>query len=275
MIVRLLNIIILSLCAQLLLAEHFWGVSLDAGTMLQLDNQSNTQMQIGGSASAELDYQYRKHLFIFYTGAAFNMYHVGQRVDDVYEYSTIDPLLPANVLSNRTDKLTTFNLAFPFMLGMQYKKFHIAAGCKVYLKLFGNTTTKAQYDYHMEDDKFYDDFINTQLHHQDILIKAKAFVRPDVRPRVEIGWILKQSYGVKDPIFRLALFAEYGLINTLQQDVYDIPADGIRPTVYYYYQSNDTLIPTKTNNLLVGLQFSYMIDWKNLERKLNSTKMRY
>lgn len=275
MIIRILYIFVFALCTQMLYAEHLWGLSVDAATMCQLDNQSNTHMQAGGSVTAEIDYQYRKQLFVFYTGAAFNVYHVGQKIDDVYEYNSIEPFLKPNVVYDRKDKLTTFNLAFPFMFGIQYKQLHLAAGCKIYLKLIGKTNTKAQYDYYAEDDKFYDDFIAEQLHHQDICIKSDAIVRPDVRPRMEVGWILKQSYGEKDPMFRISLFAEYGVINTLAQNVYDIPTNGIIPTEYYFYQATDIPGGIQVNNLTVGLHLACMLEWPNLERKLNSTKLRY
>lgn len=273
---KLKGLYIVLFCAltQLLSAQHYLGLTIDAAAMCQLDNLPNTHMRVGGIGNVEVDYQYRQRQLILYTGLALGYYSVGQGVDDVYIAHNGNPELEPNVICNRNDQICAPSISIPMMLGAEWYRFYIMGGARGCIAIKPRTHTKALYDNHAEDDKFYNDFLDEILHNQAIHSKGRSALIPDIKARIEAGWHAGYSNNGIGARYRIALFVEYGLLNTQSKPVLT-QFENEEFSLDYIYHAKDCPKNTKVNNLSVGLRFACLFEWKAIERMKNLKNIYY
>lgn len=272
-----------SLCAQRYVeTKHFVGLNLEAGGWVLLPG-GNSKLSTAGGPGAELGFVYefqRKHL-IFQTGvgAEFGMATFHSDSADVVQLGAKDMhgehFEYTYEFGRRTDRYIDVAVEVPLLLGGQWNRFYFLGGAKMKYHVFtrsnveGNFSTYGLYERfdpfrNMPEYEFVDNMESTQA--------VASGLNLDIALSAEIGFRLGEIYqgsGFDVPKqrtqYRLAIFADYGLLNIHRngtKNAIETPAvytahhmlDGVR--------FNDVLSTTyangKLNNLLVGVKFTVL-----------------
>ena len=270
-----------------------WG----AGTL----NQSNALQQLkgGGGAGLDLTYGLEYGHFLFETGLDFrflnsssNYGFTGARQDMTYPYTATDGTIQYPTYYYMVDNMKeTRNMAqigVPVMFGAQFSRYYFLLGAKVGYTLFGNYSQSGKYDI-VVDDPAYTEPYGMGIHEFNGQTNQPiSFKHPEVSLAAEFGidldeWMQAQPkepdpkdkknkkkqvkpgerlpFGREHVHYRLALFAEYGVLNTnatpaakpLEFASNQVP---VQKTNTMLAMNGDT----KLNNLFVGAKFTIQFE---------------
>lgn len=261
-----------------------WGHLGEASLLSKLDNMpSNASLGIGGGLG--LGYELNANHFLFTVGVNANIAHTafdlsgGESSFDAIDTEG-DPLQFVISTNKRKDIYTNYAVQVPLMMGGEFGRFYFLVGAKFDLSAACNTNVKATVrtigDY-TQTLGFIDRFTNMPEHgfYENAPFQAKPgkiSFNPNAMASVELGWRLGEiakgtGYDVPKPkvLYRLALFADYGLLDlhTRGDKEFFTWTDAIiDQDCLNYIGMNDVLSTTRApkavNNLMVGVKFTVL-----------------
>ena len=258
-----------------------WG----AGTL----NRSNAYQQLIGGPGVGLNLSYNLEYghFLFETGLDFRFLNstsaygfTATRQDATYgaEYNYM--------FDNLREMRNMMQVGLPLMFGAQFSRYYFLLGAKVHYSFWGNYSQKGKYDITVNDPVFTEPYgmgIREINGRTNTPIK---FAQPEVSVAAEVGldldeWLQKQPsdskeakkkrqavkpgqrqpFGQEHIHYRVALFAEYGVLNTnatpaAQPVEFDANAVEVQRTNTLLAMNGDT----KLNNLFVGAKFTVQFE---------------
>ncbi|MCM1034345.1 MAG: hypothetical protein NC038_02125 [Paludibacter sp.] len=284
---RFVYLIGLLLCACVLQAQvknyiSVWG-DLGESSLLTDFQGTLSGSSMGVGAGVGFGYELQANHFLFTVGVSANVAHSAFDLSGAeYAFEAIDtesdPLTYIVSADNRKDMYTNTSVQIPLMLGGQFNRFFFLLGAKVDLSAYCASKVKAEIstkgDYpqfidpfeHMPEHGFYDNatFVN----------KGKVTFNPNVMASAEIGWRLGEiargtGYDVPNPktIYRLSLFADYGLLDlhrrgyaepfTWKEDMPVIDENTVNQMKMTDVLST-SVAAKAVNNLMVGVKFTVL-----------------
>ena len=276
---RVYLILFLSVWALLLSGQHYFGVAIGGMANYQFDNVNKTTSRLGGGAEIGGIYQLQKNKFLFQTGLGIN-YSVSVLGVDSMSLSAkmIDtggtPFTYRGVVYDRVDRSNVAELCVPLMLGFRVSLFYALVGAKFAYPLLATTRQTALLTtYGDYNGMFYEDFYDMPQHGyangQSVRSNGKIDFLYDVRACAELGgnWTLS---GLNDSQLAVALFAEYGVLNTLKggnKNLVDVDySQYMNITLNHIYTTmarNEAIV----NNLHVGLRVSLLFPVGGVDSK--------
>ena len=276
---RVYLILFLSVWALLLSGQHYFGVAVGGMANYQFDNIDKTTSRLGGGAEIGGIYQLQKNKFLFQTGLGIN-YSVSVLGLDSMSLSAkmIDtggtPFTYRGVVYDRVDRSNVAELCVPLMLGFRVSLFYALVGAKFAYPLLATTRQTALLTtYGDYNGMFYEDFYDMPQHGyangQPVRSNGKIDFLYDVRACAELGgnWTL---LGLNDSQLAVALFAEYGVLNTLKggnKNLVDVDySQYMNITLNHIYTTmarNGAIV----NNLHVGLRVSLLFPVGDVDSK--------
>ena len=257
------------------------GAYLGAGTV----NQTNALQQLKGGPGAGLDVMYNLEYghFLFETGLDFRFLNSTSAYG--FQATRLDRTYGATytyLFDNLRETRNMLEIGLPVMFGAQFSRYYFLVGAKVHYGLPMGYSQKGQYDITVKDPAFIDPYgmgiydLNGQTD------QKMVFRQPDVSVAAEIGldldeWLQAQPdkkakkakvkpgqrlpFGRQHIHYRVALFAEYGVLNTNGTPKAD-PVAFDANTVEV--KNGNTLLAmngdTKLNNLFVGAKFAIQFE---------------
>ena len=249
-----------------------WG----AGTL----NQSNALQQLIGGPGAGLSLTYNLEYghFLFETGLDFRFLNSTSR----YGFTAMQLEQNTNAeyyyLFDKTHEMRNMlEIGVPVMFGAQCSRYYFLVGAKVHYGLPMGYSQSGKYDIVVKDPMYFEPY-GMGIHELNGETNAPMkFKQPDVSVAAEFGidldeWLQKQPaedknkkkiqpgqrlpFGREHIHYRVALFAEYGVLNTNGTPAAKpIEFAGADPLV----QKSNTMLAmngnTKLNNLFVGAKF--------------------
>lgn len=259
-----------------------WG----AGTL----NQGNTLQQLtgGGGAGIDLLYSMEYGKFRFETGVDFRFLNSTSN----YGFQASRTELNSNaqysyLFDDLKETRNIMQIGVPIMFGAQFSSFYFLAGAKIGYSLWSSYSQSGTYDILINDRALVDGLYGAGIHElngeTNIPIR---FAQPEVSVAAEIGLDLDKwmqlppkqlsakekkkakkiepgqrlPFGREHVHYRVALFAEYGVLNTNAT-----PA--AKPAVFngdLYVQKTNTMLAmngnTTLNNLFVGAKFTIQFE---------------
>ena len=254
-----------------------WG----AGTV----NQSNALQQLKGGPGAGLDFTYNLEYGHFLFEAGLDFRYLNSTSAYGFQASRKDNIYDATyyyMFDNLRETRNLMQVGVPIMFGAQFNRYYFLLGAKVGYSIWGNYKHKGQYDIVVDDPMLLEPYgmgIHSLNGQTDQAIKFK---QPEVSLAAEVGidldeWLQAQPdpkkkknkikpgqrlpFGRENVHYRVALFAEYGVLNTNAT-----PA--AKPVAFsgseLEVQNTNTLLAmngnTKLNNLFVGAKFTIQFE---------------
>lgn len=257
------------------------GSYMGAGTL----NQSNALQQLKGGPGVGLDVTYNLEYghFLFETGLDFRFLNSTSAYG--FQATRLDRTYGAKytyLFDNLRETRNMLEIGIPVMFGAQFSRYYFLVGAKVHYGLPMGYSQKGQYDITVKDPAFIDPYgmgiydLNGQTD------QKMVFRQPDVSVAAEIGldldeWLQAQPdkkakkakvkpgqrlpFGRQHIHYRVALFAEYGVLNTNgtpKANPVDFDAKAVE------VKNSNTLLAmngdTKLNNLFVGAKFAIQFE---------------
>ena len=272
----------------------------------------NPQAVGGVGGGAGLGYQLRYKRFLFTTGAEFQMYNSHTRLGDIVREFPIEQYATMHYAYDyqMQDFWQAGYLQIPLMFGMELSDWYWQLGGKIGLNVLGSSRLSGLLTTRISDDELIDDLQNMYAHalvdNWDFnAAKTVQSVRFGLNAALaaEIGlsldrWLQPQVKNKRKMTdgqrfaqnlhYRVALFAEYGVLNTnnvtnIASDAADIPANftGIlqsqplsSPSDLYTqvgYTSSLSALAARSarlNPLLVGIKVSIFYQLPRQEKKM-------
>ena len=256
------------------------GSYMGAGTL----NQSNVFQQLKGGPGAGLDVVYNLEYghFLFEAGLDFRFLNstsaygfTAQRQDLTYG-ATYNYLF-----DNLNEMRNMAQIGVPLMFGAQFSRYYFLVGAKVHYTLMGSYNHKGMYDIVVNDPAMLEPY-GMGIHELNGNTKQQiVFKQPEVSVAAEVGidldeWLQAQPdpkksakvkpgqrlpFGREHVHYRVALFAEYGVLNTNGTPA-AMPVE--YNTTSALVQNTNTLLAwngdTKLNNLFVGAKFTIQFE---------------
>ena len=276
---RVYLILFLSVWALLLNGQHYFGVAIGGMANYQFDNVNKTTSRLGGGAEIGGIYQLQKNKFLFQTGLGIN-YSVSVLGLDSMSLSAkmIDtggtPFTYRGVVYDRVDRSNVAELCVPLMLGFRVSLFYALVGAKFAYPLLATTRQTALLTtYGDYNGMFYEDFYDMPQHGyangQPVRSVGKIDFLYDVRACAELGgnWTLS---GLNDSQLAVALFAEYGVLNTLKggnKNLVDVDYSQYMNITLNHIYTTMTRNEAIVNNLHVGLRVSLLFPVGGVDSK--------
>ena len=254
-----------------------WG----AGTL----NQKNALQQLIGGPGVGLDITYNLEYghFLFETGLDFRFlnstsaYGFQATRKDLTYGATYNYLF-----DNMREMRNMLEIGVPVMFGAQFSRYYFLLGAKIHYGLPMGYSQKGQYDITVNDPALLEPY-GMGIHDLNGQTNTKmAFKQPDVSVAAEIGldldeWLQKQPdpkakkakvkpgqrlpFGREHIHYRVALFAEYGVLNTNATPA-ALPVEFEASNTEV--QKTNTMLAmngnTKLNNLFVGAKFAIQFE---------------
>ena len=267
------------------LMDKFNGSYMGAGTL----NQSNALQQLigGPGVGINLGYNLEYGHFLFETGIdfrylnsssayGFNALRIDKTYDAKYYY----------LFDRMTEMRHMLQVGVPVMFGAQFSRYYFLVGAKVYYSLMAPYSQKGKYDIVVDDPRLVDPYGMGIYDLNGKTNQPVKFQQPDVNLAIEVGvdldeWLQKQPREDKDakkkqqavkagqrlPFgrehihYRVALFAEYGLLNNNATPAatpveFDANSVEVKQTNTLLAMNGDT----KLNNLFVGAKFTIQFE---------------
>ena len=276
---RVYLILFLSVWALLLSGQHYFGVAIGGMANYQFDNVNKTTSRLGGGAEIGGIYQLQKNKFLFQTGLGIN-YSVSVLGVDSMSLSAkmIDtggtPFTYRGVVYDRVDRSNVAELCVPLMLGFRVSLFYALVGAKFAYPFLATTRQTALLTtYGDYNGMFYEDFYDMPQHGyangQPVRSNGKIDFLYDVRACAELGgnWTLS---GLNDSQLAVALFAEYGVLNTLKggnKNLVDVDYSQYMNITLNHIYTTMTRNEAIVNNLHVGLRVSLLFPVGGVDSK--------
>ena len=257
------------------------GSYMGAGTL----NQSNALQQLKGGPGVGLDVTYNLEYghFLFETGLDFRFLNSTSAYG--FQATRLDRTYGATytyLFDNLREMRNMLEFGIPVMFGAQFSRYYFLLGAKVHYGLPMGYSHKGQYDITVDDPAYIDPYgmgiydLNGQTN------QKISFKQPDISLAAEIGldldeWMQAQPdpkakkakvkpgqrlpFGREHIHYRVALFAEYGVLNTNgtpKANPVDFDANAVE------VKNSNTLLAmngdTKLNNLFVGAKFAIQFE---------------
>ncbi len=257
------------------------GSYMGAGTL----NQSNALQQLKGGPGAGLDITYNLEYghFLFETGLDFRFLNSTSAYG--FQATRRDLTYGATytyLFDDLREMRNMLEIGLPLMFGAQFNRFYFLVGAKVHYGLPMGYSQKGLYDIVVNDPAMLEPY-GMGIHELNGQTNQKmAFKQPDVSVAAEIGidldeWLQAQPdpkakkakvkpgqrlpFGREHIHYRVALFAEYGVLNTNatpKANPVEFATDNVE------VQKTNTLLAmngdTKLNNLFVGAKFTIQFE---------------
>lgn len=269
--------------------------------------QPNALGSVGGGAG--IGYQLRYRRFLFTTGAEWQMYNSATHFAPFSRSFAMSPyptMRYAYSYTNVHDQWQAGYLQIPLLFGMELENWYWQAGAKVGLNLLGSSRLKARLTTSIHDEELIGDFHDMDSHAlvsdyavssarqtvefgmnaalaAEIGLSLDRWTRPTVRSGRKPTAAQRFAMGLH---YRLALFAEYGVLN-IQKDgnvsatATDVPADfaaamGVQDKAADLYEkvSYGSTLATQSargarlNPLLVGVKLSVYYELPRKVKKM-------
>ena len=258
-----------------------WG----SGTL----NQSNALQQLKGGAGVGFNATYNLEYghFLFETGLDFRFLNSASNYGFNVQRADLTYGAKYNYLfDNLAETRNMMQIGIPVMFGAQFSRYYFLLGAKVHYSFWNNYSQKGKYDIVVEDPMYLEPY-GMGIHDLNGQTNQKIqFRQPDVSIAAEVGidldeWLQAQPrtdkdakkrqqrvkagqrlpFGREHVHYRVALFAEYGVLNTngtpAAQPV-EFTANNVNVA-----NSNTMLAMngnTKLNNLFVGAKFTVQFE---------------
>lgn len=262
--------------------DKFNGAYMGAGTI----NQSNALQQLRGGAGAGLDVTYNLEYghFLFETGLDFRFLNSTSAYG--FQAKRIDKAYPGTEyyywFDNTRETRNMFEIGVPVMFGAQFSRYYFLVGAKIHYGLPLGYSQKGSYDITVNDPALIDPYGMGIYDLNGKVNQPMQFKQPDVSVAAEIGldldeWLQAQPdpkakkkkvnpgqrlpFGREHIHYRVALFAEYGVLNTNATPAAQ-PVEFSAKNVEVE-QGNTFLAmngDTKLNNLFVGAKFTVQFE---------------
>lgn len=254
-----------------------WG----AGTL----NQNNALQQLIGGPGVGLDITYNLEYghFLFETGLDFRFLNSTSAYG--FQATRKDLTYGADynyLFDNMREMRNMLEIGVPVMFGAQFSRYYFLLGAKIHYGLPMGYSQKGQYDITVNDPALLEPY-GMGIHDLNGQTNTKmAFKQPDVSVAAEIGldldeWLQKQPdpkakkakvkpgqrlpFGQEHIHYRVALFAEYGVLNTNATPA-ALPVEFEASNTEV--QKTNTMLAmngnTKLNNLFVGAKFAIQFE---------------
>ena len=257
------------------------GTLYGAGTL----NQSNALQQLIGGAGAGLDLTYNLEYghFLFETGLDFRFLNstsaygfTATRIDKTYGATY-------NYLFDRMKETRNMlEIGLPLMFGAQFSRYYFLVGAKIHYGLPMGYSQKGQYDIVVNDPAMLEPYGMGIYNLNGETNQKIAFKQPDISVAAEIGldldeWLQAQPdpkakkakvkpgqrlpFGREHIHYRVALFAEYGVLNTNATPAakpieFATNATEVQKTNTMLAMNGNTVL----NNLFVGAKFAIQFE---------------
>jgi outer membrane protein OmpA-like peptidoglycan-associated protein len=262
--------------------DKFNGAYMGAGTL----NQSNALQQLKGGPGAGLDVTYNLEYghFLFETGLDFRFLNSTSAYG--FQVTRLDKAYPGTQyhywFDNVREMRNMFEIGIPVMFGAQFSRYYFLLGAKVHYGLPLGYSHKGQYDITVNDPALIEPYGMGIYDLNGETNQKMAFKPLDVSVAAEIGldldeWLQKQPdpkakkdkvkpgqrlpFGREHIHYRVALFAEYGVLNT-NATPKNNPVE-FNATDVEVSKTNTLLAmngDTKLNNLFVGAKFTIQFE---------------
>ena len=262
--------------------DKFNGAYMGAGTL----NQSNALQQLKGGPGAGLDVTYNLEYghFLFETGLDFRFLNSTSAYG--FQVTRLDKAYPGTQyhywFDNVREMRNMFEIGIPVMFGAQFSRYYFLLGAKVHYGLPLGYSHKGQYDITVNDPALLEPYGMGIYDLNGNTNQKMAFKPLDVSVAAEIGldldeWLQKQPdpkakkdkvkpgqrlpFGREHIHYRVALFAEYGVLNT-NATPKNNPVE-FNATDVEVSKTNTLLAmngDTKLNNLFVGAKFTIQFE---------------
>ncbi len=258
------------------------GMYMGAGTL----NQSNALQQLKGGPGVGLDVTYNLEYghFLFETGLDFRFLNSTSAYG--FQATRIDKTYPGTMYNYWFDNLSEtrnmLEIGLPLMFGAQFSRYYFLVGAKVHYGLPMGYSQKGKYDIVVNDPALIEPYGMGIYDLNGRTNQKMVFKQPDVSVAAEIGldldeWLQKQPdpkakkakvkpgqrlpFGRQHVHYRVALFAEYGVMNT-NATPKAAPVEFTANNVEV--ENTNTLLAmngdTKLNNLFVGAKFTVQFE---------------
>ena len=254
-----------------------WG----AGTL----NQKNALQQLIGGPGVGLDITYNLEYghFLFETGLDFRFLNSTSAYG--FQATRKDLTYGADynyLFDNMREMRNMLEIGVPVMFGAQFSRYYFLLGAKIHYGLPMGYSQKGQYDITVNDPAFLEPYGMGIYDLNGTTNTKMAFKQPDVSVAAEIGldldeWLQKQPdpkakkakvkpgqrlpFGREHIHYRVALFAEYGVLNTNNTPA-ALPVEFEASNTEV--QKTNTMLAmngnTKLNNLFVGAKFAIQFE---------------
>ena len=257
------------------------GSYMGAGTL----NQSNALQQLKGGPGVGLDVTYNLEYghFLFETGLDFRFLNSTSAYG--FQATRLDRTYGATytyLFDNLREMRNMLEFGIPVMFGAQFSRYYFLLGAKVHYGLPMGYSHKGQYDITVDDPAYIDPYGMGIYDLNGETNQKISFKQPDISLAAEIGldldeWMQAQPdpkakkakvkpgqrlpFGREHIHYRVALFAEYGVLNTNgtpKANPVDFDANAVE------VKNSNTLLAmngdTKLNNLFVGAKFAIQFE---------------
>ncbi len=257
------------------------GSYMGAGTL----NQSNALQQLKGGPGVGLDVTYNLEYghFLFETGLDFRFLNSTSAYG--FQATRLDRTYGATytyLFDNLREMRNMLEFGIPVMFGAQFSRYYFLLGAKVHYGLPMGYSHKGQYDITVDDPAYIDPYGMGIYDLNGETNQKISFKQPDISLAAEIGldldeWMQAQPdpkakkakvkpgerlpFGRQNIHYRVALFAEYGVLNTNgtpKANPVDFDANAVE------VKNSNTLLAmngdTKLNNLFVGAKFAIQFE---------------
>lgn len=257
------------------------GSYMGAGTL----NQSNALQQLKGGPGVGLDVTYNLEYghFLFETGLDFRFLNSTSAYG--FQATRLDRTYGATytyLFDNLREMRNMLEIGIPVMFGAQFSRYYFLLGAKVHYGLPMGYSHKGQYDIVVDDPAYIDPYGMGIYDLNGETSQKMSFKQPDISLAAEVGldldeWMQAQPdkkakkakvkpgqrlpFGREHIHYRVALFAEYGVLNTNgtpKANPVDFDAKAVE------VKNSNTLLAmngdTKLNNLFVGAKFAIQFE---------------
>ncbi len=257
------------------------GSYMGAGTL----NQSNALQQLKGGPGVGLDVTYNLEYghFLFETGLDFRFLNSTSAYG--FQATRLDRTYGATytyLFDNLREMRNMLEIGIPVMFGAQFSRYYFLLGAKVHYGLPMGYSHKGQYDITVDDPAYIDPYGMGIYDLNGETNQKMTFKQPDISLAAEVGldldeWLQAQPdkkakkakvkpgerlpFGRQNIHYRVALFAEYGVLNTNgtpKANPVDFDAKAVE------VKNSNTLLAmngdTKLNNLFVGAKFAIQFE---------------
>ncbi len=257
------------------------GSYMGAGTL----NQSNALQQLKGGPGVGLDVTYNLEYghFLFETGLDFRFLNSTSAYG--FQATRLDRTYGATytyLFDNLREMRNMLEIGIPVMFGAQFSRYYFLLGAKVHYGLPMGYSHKGQYDITVDDPAYIDPYGMGIYDLNGETNQKMSFKQPDISLAAEVGldldeWLQAQPdkkakkakvkpgerlpFGRQNIHYRVALFAEYGVLNTNgtpKANPVDFDANAVE------VKNSNTLLAmngdTKLNNLFVGAKFAIQFE---------------
>ena len=256
---------------------------MGAGTL----NQSNLLQQLkgGGGAGLDLTYSLEYSHFRFETGLDFRFLNSTSNYGfQIARHDLTYGAIYRYLFDNLKETRNMMQIGVPVMFGAQFDRYYFLLGAKIGYSLWSNYKQSGLYDIVVEDPALIDPY-GMGIHELNGNTGSQiVFRQPEVSVAAEVGldldeWLQAQPkpvdkkdkkkkvqpgqrlpFGREHVHYRVALFAEYGVLNT-NGTPSKLPAD-FSPSEVLVQNSNTLLAMNNTvlNNLFVGAKFAIQFE---------------